>query len=155
MFDQETKKRLIEKYKESVKEYWRYCEKEYKREFGKEAGKGYAKKHIELELKNLNEEEVLKEFMEVKEALKEKRLVLWHVDGKGLKWKVGIIKENEIRPLGFYFLGALCPYKLDYRTGAYKMYVYGTSRPLEIILNFGYSLGLKFKEIPQNQQILY
>ena len=40
---------------------------------------------------------------------------------------------------------------LDY----YTCCVWGTSRPLEIILSIGYALGLNFSEIQQNYRIIY
>jgi len=156
-FSRERAEKLLQGHFEAIKHYWKWCEKNWKKEFGEQSGMGYAKEHIERERNWLEQKEyqesILKNYAEIKQAILEKRFVVRFVGG--LYWTTGFVKNNEIAVIDLISMKNLCAYRLDYNKRAYCMSVYGTSRPLEIILNYGYSLGLKFGEIPQNQQILY
>lgn len=155
-FDEERAKKLLEGWIEATKHYWRWCEKRAIREgYGY---KGYAKEMYSREIRNImnygkEQEYILREYAEVREAIKEKRLIVRWIGG--LYWTTEIInKKGKIEGLSLAVMKSLCGYHLNYEKRAYCMSVYGTSRPLEIILNYGYALGLEFKEIPQDQQIL-
>lgn len=144
---------LINKKAEAYKHYWRWCEKQGLREGY--CDKGYAKENYQREINLLEtkeyQEENLQGFQRIKKALKEKRLVLNCVGG--LSWSVQIIENNQLTGISVINQKTLCSYPLNYDKRAYTMACYGTSRPLEIILAYGYALGLDFNKIPQSQQI--
>ena len=154
-FSEEKAKELLERWIEATKHYWRWCEKKGLKEgYGY---KGYAKEMYTEEINNMlndgkRQEAILNDYAEIREAIKDRRLVVRWMGG--LYWTTGIVKNNEIIGISLIIMKTLTGYKLNYDKRAYCMSVYGTSRPLELILNYGYTLGLDFDEIPQNQQIL-
>jgi len=150
--------KLLEKKKQAYIHYWKWCGKRYEREFPREDGKAYAKKMYTKEINDYlltreGQEITLKELANIKKAIQEKRLVVRWIGG--LYWTTGLVEDSQITGISLINMKTLCPYKLNYDKRAYCVSCYGTSRPLEIILNYGYNLGLSFKDIPQNQQILY
>ena len=154
-FDEERAKELLKRHIEAIKHYWRWCERRGIREGW--GHKGYAKENYKKEIQEIlndgkQQEYILQEYADVRDAIKERRLVVRFVGG--LYWTTGIMVNNQIRGLSLMTMKVLCPYHLNYDKRAYRMSVYGTSRPLEIILSYGYALGLSFKDIPQDQQIL-
>ena len=155
-FDKETALDLINSHFESIKHYWRWCERRYKKEFGEEEGKGYALKSIEEEkliLNNITEQEkVLKIYSEIRDAILNKKLVIRYCGG--LNWDVEYIKDDDIIPLGLIYKKTLSNYYLNYNTGCYCVSCYGTSRPLELILGYSRRLGI-IKSAPQEQVVLY
>ena len=62
-------------------------------------------------------------------------------NGKGMQG----IGQITCRSLSSYY---------SYSKECFSVCCYGTSRSLEIILGFGYGLGLEFKDIPQDQQVI-
>lgn len=153
-FKKAVAEQLINDLAEAHKHYWRWCERQGIREGFCE--KGYAKENYAGTIEQLHDQErqeyELKEFAEIRKAIKARRLVVRHTGG--LHWNVGYIKHNEVAGISLIKMKVLCGYPLNYGKGTYCMSVYGTSRPLEIILGYGYHLGLDFKDIPQNQQVL-
>jgi len=154
-FTPEVVQDLLREYDKALVKYWKKCEKRMVKEFGDEE-KGYARKNILRERTCLKGEKgqelLLREYVEIRDAIKERRLIVRWIGG--LYWKVELIKDNTVKPISSIVAQSLCSYRMDFDRGAFCMSVYGTSRPLEIILNFGYSLGLKYEEIPQRQVVL-
>lgn len=153
-FSKEKAEELINAMAEAIKHYWRWCERQaIQRGHGY---KGYAKEMYEREIAYLRtqkqQEAELKELAKIREAIKDRRLVVIHK--RGLRWTVRYIENNRLQGLSLYHMKILCPYRLNYEDRTYTMNVYGTDRALEIILKYGYALGLKFNEIPQNQQVI-
>lgn len=153
-FSEEVALKLLMGAVDAEKHYWTWCEKQ-----GIQQGycfKGYAQDNYVPYAEGMKlqetQEHTLKQFEYVKKALLEGRLLLWCAGG--VSWRIAVIHDNKINTLSLRVLKSLCAYSLNYETRAYKMSCYGASRPLEIILNFGYRLGLKFGEIRQDQQIL-
>lgn len=154
-FRKTTAEKLIKAWLEANKHYWKWCEKN-----GRSRGYcevGYARDHYEpdnLEMLNNPErqERLLTQLSDIRKAIKNRRLVV-KFEG-GLKWSAGYIKGNEYQGIGLTIMKLLCPYRINYNDGNYTMSCYGTSRPLEIILSYGYNLGLTFHDIPQRQQII-
>lgn len=96
----------------------------------------------------------LKQYQTIKNAIKNKRLILNCVSNNGLNWDVSYVVKNQIHSIPLIHKKTLSGYKLNYDTGAFCVSCYGTSRPLELILGFGCVLGLNFHDIPQSQQII-
>jgi len=153
-FTKKIAKDLLNNNLKADKHYWRWCEKQGIRQGY--AQKGYAKENYTDKINYLNtetgQEETLKQFKRIKKAIKERRLVLTCVGG--LSWGVRIVENNKVEGIGLIYQKTLCSYPMNYEKQAFTMACYGTSRPLEIILAFGYNLGLDFHDIPQNQQII-
>ena len=152
-FSKKVAKALIEKKVEAEKHYWKWCEKNGISEGY--ANKGYAKENYEPIIERLKtqegQEETLRQFLRIKKAIKQQRLLL-ACEG-GLSWSVAIVAEGTIEGIELINQKALCSYPMNYNKRAYTMGCYGTSRPLEIILAYGHNLGLKSNKIPQRQQI--
>ena len=96
-FSEEKAKDLLQRWIEATKHYWRWCEKRGIREgYGY---KGYAKENYEEEINDVlndgkRQEEILQEYAEIRDAIKEKRLVVRWIGG--LYWTTGIIKNNDL-----------------------------------------------------------
>ena len=139
-FKKETAEELLRGHIEAIKKYWDWCNNKEMKE----------REITEVKEYESMQETILKQYAEIREAVKKGRLVIsWK---GGTKYSVGYIKNNEINTIGLVYMRNLSPYRLNFESGFYHVTTYGTSRALELILNYGYKLGLKFKEIPQKQQ---
>lgn len=129
----------------ATKKYWKWCAKAHAYDVAD---------CLDKDMERLNtadgQERILKEMAEIKKALKRGKLVL-KFEG-GLHWSTGYIANDTINHIGCINKKALCGYPFSFEHDYYIMSVYGTSRPLEIILAYGHNLGLKFHDIPQRQQ---
>jgi hypothetical protein len=149
-FSKETATNLIKKWVESEYKYWKWCNKN-------NPYTPYTNESISEQLNkyNLKDKEslsgILRQFANVKKALTDGKLLLTHRGG--LKWDCQYIENDDIHNIGLCVKKALCSYPFSWDSSYWAMSCYGTSRPLEIILAFGYNLGLDFHNIPQNQKI--
>jgi len=143
-FNQEIIEELIKRKVKAEFRYFKSC--------------GWSKTEIKehLEKWELTEEALkdwFEELREIRKAILNKRLVIrWK---GGLYWSVGYLKNNEITELDLITMETLGIYKVNYNKRAHCVGVYGTNRAVELVLKYGYSLGLEFEKIPQQQQILY
>jgi hypothetical protein len=96
----------------------------------------------------------LRQFYDIKQAIKKRKLVLSIVNNSGTQIKVNYIKNNEIQGISLTHLKALNNYPINYDKRAVSVCCYGTSRTLEVILSMAYKLGLTFEQTPQNQKVI-
>lgn len=144
---------LFMNYLKSSKEYWRFCQREG-------LGKGYCNnsyakdkysKELNLVTNSKDEQEfILKQYANIREAIKEQRLVInWC---GGLSFNVHYITDNKLVGIGLIFKKSLCGYRFNWKEGNHVINCYGTSRTLEIIEHYAHNLGLK--EFEQAQQTI-
>jgi hypothetical protein len=93
-----------------------------------------------------------------KKALERGSIVIVGVKYTKMGWtgfKVYEIKGNRMERIDPYTSKNLASVGYwNEKGGYYKCNAWGTDRRLEIIINIGYTLGLKFSEIRQNYQWL-
>ena len=137
---------------EAEKEFWTDANKRWLKEF--EESRHYSPTEKAKEIMTYWED-IKKSFCDIGQALLDRRLKLWCEGSSGMMWKAGYIPkgETDIVHIAGYKARTLSSY-WSYGRECFHVCCYGTSRPLEIILGIGYSLGIPFHSIHQNQQIL-
>lgn len=95
----------------------------------------------------------LRQFQYMKTALLQKRLVINSVSDNGKKWSVRYVLKNNVLNFSPIHLMAICSYNFDVHKG---IFIISDPDPaLKLILTMSKNLGLKDKQVHQDQQIFY